>query len=231
MPPWSPVLPAGDAPIYERLVELLRADIASGHLTAGARLPPQRDLAHRLGLGLGTVTRAYVEAEKAGLVEAHVGRGSFVRGGAAARPPSSPDNSLINLAQNIAPCRPAQARLADTLARLRRRGDLTDHLAYAPVAGMEAHRRAGAAWLERSAGLVGADWSRLVVCAGDTIVSVNLAFARPVGQPSPLNRTGFPGGHLVWVKRPRVGPRPDDSSALPLRREARCRSVRAADGD
>ena len=166
MPPWSPVLPAGDAPIYERLVELLRADIASGHLTAGARLPPQRDLAHRLGLGLGTVTRAYVEAEKAGLVEAHVGRGSFVRGGAAARPPSSPDNSLINLAQNIAPCRPAQARLADTLARLRRRGDLTDHLAYAPVAGMEAHRRAGAAWLERSAGLVGADWSRLVVCAG-----------------------------------------------------------------
>ncbi|WP_099447352.1 GntR family transcriptional regulator [Caulobacter sp. B11] len=86
MPPWSPVLPAGDAPIYERLVELLRADIASGRLAAGARLPPQRDLAHRLGLGLGTVTRAYVEAEKAGLVEAHVGRGSFVRGGAAARP-------------------------------------------------------------------------------------------------------------------------------------------------
>ncbi|WP_161494605.1 PLP-dependent aminotransferase family protein [Caulobacter sp. B11] len=31
---------------------------------------------------------------------------------------------------------------------------------------MEAHRRAGAAWLERSAGLVSADWSRLVVCAG-----------------------------------------------------------------
>jgi len=166
LPPWSPVLPAGNAPIYERLVEVLRADMASGHLAAGARLPPQRDLAHRLGLGLGTVTRAYVEAEKAGLVEAHVGRGSFVRGGAAARPASSPDNSLINLPQNIAPCRPAQARLADTLTRLRRRDDLTDHLAYAPVAGMEAHRRAGAAWLERSAGLVDADWTRLIVCAG-----------------------------------------------------------------
>ena len=90
MSPWTPMLSpsrtGGDAPIYERLLDALRSDIASGALAAGARLPPQRDLAHRLGVGLGTVTRAYVEAEKAGLVEAHVGRGSFVRGGAAARP-------------------------------------------------------------------------------------------------------------------------------------------------
>ncbi|HWW26124.1 MAG TPA: winged helix-turn-helix domain-containing protein, partial [Caulobacter sp.] len=75
---WTPTLPTGEAPLYERLLDALRQDIASGALGDGDRLPPQRDLAHRLGLGLGTVTRAYVEAEKAGLVQAHVGRGSFV---------------------------------------------------------------------------------------------------------------------------------------------------------
>lgn len=178
---WTPTLPQGPAPLYERLVEVLRADIASGVLGEGARLPPQRDLAHRLGLGLGTVTRAYVEAEKAGLVQAHVGRGSFVRGAGAAKTASARDNGLIDLARNIAPGAPARARLAETLARLRRRGDLLDHLDYAPSAGLDGQRRAGAAWLARSGGLANADWTRLVVCAGAQ-QGLNLAFgavARP----------------------------------------------------
>jgi len=171
MPPpslrdWTPSLPPGEAPIYERLLDALRADIETGALAAGARLPPQRDLAHRLGLGLGTVTRAYVEAEKAGLVEAHVGRGSFVRGAARDRPARPADVGPINLSRNIAPDGPARARLADTLARLRRRSDLLDHLDYAPSAGLEVQRRAGAAWLARSGGLTGADWTRLVCTAG-----------------------------------------------------------------
>ncbi|WP_421739177.1 PLP-dependent aminotransferase family protein [Caulobacter sp.] len=177
---WTPTLLEGAAPIYERLVDALRADIASGALAAGARLPPQRDLAHRLGLGLGTVTRAYVEAEKAGLVDAHVGRGSFVRGGAATKPARAPDSGLINLFHNIAPSSPAEARLADTLNRLRKRPDLFEHLGYSPSAGMEVQRRAGAAWLERG-GLTGADWTRLVCTAGAQ-QALTLAFgavARP----------------------------------------------------
>jgi DNA-binding transcriptional MocR family regulator len=163
---WTPTLPTGETPLYERLLDALRADIASGALNDGDRLPPQRDLAHRLGLGLGTVTRAYVEAEKAGLVEAHVGRGSFVRkaGGPSARPTILP--GPINLAQNIAPQQAAADHLVEALAKLRRRPDLIDHLGYAPVAGPEGQRRAGAAWLARSGGLAGADWTRLVCCAG-----------------------------------------------------------------
>ena len=38
-----------------------------------------------------------------------------------------------------------------------------------------------------------------------------------------LNRTGFPGGGLAWVRRPRPVPRPGHSNALPPRREARSR--------
>ncbi|KQY28851.1 GntR family transcriptional regulator [Caulobacter sp. Root487D2Y] len=163
---WTPTLSPGDTPLYERLLDALRADIASGVLGDGERLPPQRDLAHRLGLGLGTVTRAYVEAEKVGLVQAHVGRGSFVRGATAAKPDRTGDGGPINLFHNIAPSGPADARLADTLTRLRRRPDLIEHLGYSPSAGLEVQRRAGAAWLERSGGLTGADWTRLACTAG-----------------------------------------------------------------
>ncbi|MGA4554534.1 IS66-like element accessory protein TnpA [Methylorubrum aminovorans] len=45
-----------------------------------------------------------------------------------------------------------------------------------------------------------------------------------------LNRAGFPGGHLVWVRRPRLVPQSEQSSALRPRREVRCRSVRASGG-
>jgi DNA-binding transcriptional MocR family regulator len=162
---WTPTLPPGDAPLYERLLDALRSDIASGALADGARLPPQRDLAHRLGLGLGTVTRAYVEAEKAGLIQGHVGRGSFVRGpGVTSR--TAVEAAPINLSQNIAPLSPSAARIGETLSRLRRRPDLLENLAYAPSAGLERQRRAGAAWLARSAGLDGADWRRTLCCAG-----------------------------------------------------------------
>ncbi len=162
---WTPALPDGDAPIYERLVEALRADVASGALPAGTRLPPQRDLAHRLGLGLGTVTRAYVEAEKAGLVSAHVGRGSFVNAPGAIGSPRRREGP-INLAQNVALNWPASRVIGETMQRLRRRPDLADHLDYSPAAGLERHRRAAAEWLSRSAGFETADWRRLVCCAG-----------------------------------------------------------------
>lgn len=164
LPTWTPTIPAGAAPLYERLVAALRADIASGALSPGVRLPPQRDLAYRLGVGLGTVTRAYVEAEKAGLVSAHVGRGSFVNAPAEHRPYER--EGPINLAQNIAPAAAAASRIAEALARLRRRADLSEHLAYAPPAGHESQRRAGAAWLSRTSSYQGVDWRRLICCAG-----------------------------------------------------------------
>jgi type IV secretory pathway protease TraF len=45
-----------------------------------------------------------------------------------------------------------------------------------------------------------------------------------------LNRAGFPGGVLVWVTRPRRGPRSGHNSEPRLRRAARSRSARAAGG-
>ena len=83
---WQPALQSGPKPLYERLVLAMAQDIKTGQLAPGAKLPPQRDLAFRLGVSVGSVTRAYAEAERRGLLSAHVGRGSFVRGALPAVP-------------------------------------------------------------------------------------------------------------------------------------------------
>jgi len=62
----------------DRLVAALSEDIADGQLEVGARLPAHRDLAWRLGIGVGTVTKAYGVLERRGLVRSVKGRGTFV---------------------------------------------------------------------------------------------------------------------------------------------------------
>lgn len=77
---WLPDLSASSPPMYKALVEQLAQGIASGAIKPGDRLPPQRLLADALQVTVGTVTRAYREAERRGLVEAKVGSGTRVRG-------------------------------------------------------------------------------------------------------------------------------------------------------
>jgi len=83
-PSWLPDLTNGAGPRYRAIADALATDIASGRLLPGQRLPPQRALADALGVTVGTVTRAYAEAERRGLLDATVGRGSFVRDHSAA---------------------------------------------------------------------------------------------------------------------------------------------------
>jgi DNA-binding transcriptional MocR family regulator len=59
--------------MYQRIVDALAADIASGRLVRGQRLPTHRALAHTLDIDLSTVTRAYGEARRRGLLGARVG--------------------------------------------------------------------------------------------------------------------------------------------------------------
>src|SRR5882672_2938417 len=65
-------------PLYRRLVELVEGGIARGDLSAGCRLPPERDLAKALRVSRATVVSAYRELESRGLVRGYVGRGTFV---------------------------------------------------------------------------------------------------------------------------------------------------------
>ncbi|KAB7613653.1 PLP-dependent aminotransferase family protein [Amylibacter sp. SFDW26] len=77
---WQPTLSDFDGPKYKAVVAALRSDIAKGTLEAGAKLPPVRDLAWDIGVTPGTVARAYKEGISEGLLQATVGRGTFVAG-------------------------------------------------------------------------------------------------------------------------------------------------------
>jgi DNA-binding transcriptional MocR family regulator len=65
-------------PLYGHLVSLLEAAISRGDLPSGARVPPERELAQRLGISRTTVVSAYRELESRGLLRGYVGRGTFV---------------------------------------------------------------------------------------------------------------------------------------------------------
>ncbi|MDH3735215.1 MAG: GntR family transcriptional regulator, partial [Gemmatimonadota bacterium] len=71
---WTPHVAGSGQPRYAAIVQALAGDIETGLLEPGARLPTHRALADALGLSLGTVTRAYTEARRQGLIEGEVGR-------------------------------------------------------------------------------------------------------------------------------------------------------------
>ena len=65
-------------PRYKQVADQLATLIENGTLPTNARLPTHRALADQLGVTVGTVTRAYSEAERRGLIEARVGAGTYV---------------------------------------------------------------------------------------------------------------------------------------------------------
>lgn len=70
--------PDAPEPAYRQLVDAVIADVESGELAVGARLPAVRRLAEDLGLAPGTVARAYAELESRGIVSTHGRRGTLV---------------------------------------------------------------------------------------------------------------------------------------------------------
>lgn len=75
---WQPSLSDFDGPKYKAVVAALRTDIAGGVLIAGDKLPPVRELAWKIHVTPGTIARAYQEGIAEGLLQATVGRGTFV---------------------------------------------------------------------------------------------------------------------------------------------------------
>jgi GntR family transcriptional repressor for pyruvate dehydrogenase complex len=64
--------------LYEQVVERLREYVQSEGLHAGDRLPPERDLAERLGVSRTSVRQALVALEVQGLVDTRHGGGTYL---------------------------------------------------------------------------------------------------------------------------------------------------------
>jgi DNA-binding FadR family transcriptional regulator len=96
---------------YEQIAERLAADIRSGLLAPGERLPSERELARSLEVSRASVREALAALQLQGVVETRKGAGTFV----VAAPPASEiphDASPSAVLEARAQLEPAVARLA-----------------------------------------------------------------------------------------------------------------------
>lgn len=162
---WAPVIRKADGPVYLAIADALSADILSGRLSAGMRLPPQRALAEALGIDFTTVSRAYAEARKRGLVDGRVGQGTYVRSKRPAM--SSASSGLVDMSMNLPPRFDDSglvARMWDAIAGLQTNEGLDLLLRYQEAGGTARDRAAGALWLSPRLEVASSD--RVLVCPG-----------------------------------------------------------------
>ncbi|HYV12099.1 MAG TPA: PLP-dependent aminotransferase family protein [Pyrinomonadaceae bacterium] len=168
---WNPNLESFSGPRYLAIVSAIADAVERGHLKAGDKMPTHRDLADAVGVTTGTITRAYSEAAKRGLLVGETGRGTFVKANifedAFPAVSFSEDEELIDLSLNIPPLAVGDLLgqvLTDTLARLAERPGLSALLGYQPAPGLKRHRAAGADWIARSG--LSIDPEQVLVCTG-----------------------------------------------------------------
>ncbi|PRD52254.1 PLP-dependent aminotransferase family protein [Phyllobacterium myrsinacearum] len=76
---WRPDISSLTRPAYLSLADQIARAIGDGTLEAGARLPTHRKMAEDLHLSVQTVSRAYEELIRRGMLSGETGRGSFVK--------------------------------------------------------------------------------------------------------------------------------------------------------
>jgi len=226
---WQPNLEGRAAPRYQAISDSLADDISTGTLKPGDRLPPQRDLAWRLGVTVGTVTRAYAEAERRGLVSGEVGRGTYVR-----RLNSHPesldlsdeimDSNFVHLA-NAFPAPIGITPFRDVLSELSQDPKLVPLLGYLPSGGLKEHRAAAAAWLQRSGVKTSQEQVAITVGAQQATVVALSAITRPGDRLLVENQT-WPGIMAIadHLNLRLEGLAMDEYGLLPEALETACRS-------
>jgi DNA-binding transcriptional MocR family regulator len=191
---WTPAISKAASPVYLAIADALSADILSGRLTGGTRLPPQRTLADTLGIDFTTVSRAYAEARRRGLIEGKVGQGTYVR---FKRPISvgSTSNGLIDMSMNLPPRfndPGVVARMWDGIGSLEADAGLDLLLRYQAAGGTSRDRAAGAQWLSSRLEAVNPD--HVLICSGaqGALLTVTAALAAP-GETVCVEALTYPG--------------------------------------
>jgi DNA-binding transcriptional MocR family regulator len=220
---------------YKSLVDAFAADIRSGRLLPGTRLPTHRQLAATEGLALVTASRVYAELEAMGLVSGETGRGTFVR--ETSLPPGlgiDQKNVAVGMTDlnfNY-PSLPGQAELLrNALRQLASGGDLESLLRYQPHAGRP-HERASVARHLLARGLtVDAEQVLMVSGAQHGLAVTMMALLQPgdVIAADALTYSGFivlaEALHLEIVPIPVTGQGPDLEALERLCRSRRVRAV------
>ncbi|MDR5858895.1 PLP-dependent aminotransferase family protein [Halomonas eurihalina] len=160
-------------PKYLAIARALSEAIRQGELTPGTRLPPHRQLADTLGVSVQTVSRAYSQAEKMGLVQARTGSGTWINALDDTRESAylrnsepRPEDALIDLSIAHPVCPPGHhLRFRETLALLAEQASPDVVTASRPIAGLPHQRERASEWLSRRLGVPGEPDDR-ILCNG-----------------------------------------------------------------
>ncbi len=137
-------------PRYLVIADALERDILSGELAQGARLMTHRDLASKTGVTVSTVTRAYAEAERRGLVKTMVGRGTFVLDHVLLTAvQDAKTNTVIEMGVAM-PLFSEEPSIKPILQKIMQGGDVDALVKTFSPLGRPDHREIGADWLRRS---------------------------------------------------------------------------------
>ncbi|SDQ71404.1 DNA-binding transcriptional regulator, MocR family, contains an aminotransferase domain [Pseudovibrio sp. Tun.PSC04-5.I4] len=173
---WKPDLKNLKGPKYLGVAKVLEQDILSGRLVEGDKLPPQRELAYQLGVTLGTITRAYAEAERKKLVRGETGRGTFVAKTASAHSPlmlmpKASGIQSLDLARNLGLAH-LNPDLSQMLVELSADPLVNTLNEYGPSEGTGYHREIGAQFLQEFYGAPARADQTLVTCGAQHGIQV-----------------------------------------------------------
>ena len=224
---WMPRIARDAGPLYLAIADAIAADVATGRLKPGQRLPPQRPLADALGIDFTTVTRAYAEAGRRGLVEGRVGQGTYVR--LRQKSPSPDAVRAIDVSMNLPPRfqdAALEARMSSGIAAVAGEGvDL--FLTYQDPAGTQSDRIAGGQWLATRLPDVTAE--RIAICPGTQgALTASLALLAKRGDTVCVEALAYPGFLALAAHRGiTVAPAAmDGDGILPDSFEAACKAHR-----
>lgn len=210
---WIQPLKSGAGARYVQIAQQIMSAVSAGRLQRGDRLPPQRDLAQILGVDLTTVTRAYAEVRRAGLLDTQGAGGTYI-----AHSPADRDQT-IDLSMNIPPLLGSAAFGQLMQAGMKYvQSQLNDGalMSYHVGAGSRGDREAAAIWLEPALGRLEPD--RVLVCAGaqTALSALLLAYSRS-GDVIAAEKLTYPGllAACRVLQRTVVSVEADDEGMLP----------------
>ncbi len=220
---WTPQAEPNGKPRYIAIADAIEQDVRDGRLSPGNRLPPQRQLAKRLGIDFTTVSRGYAEAQSRGLLTSHVGRGTFVA--KPAETMTGPDPLRLadeDLSMNLPPEPTDPGLIADMRGGLDYvSANLLQLLRYQSSTGSDKDKAAASTWLGLR-GMIPSS-SRLVISPGahSTICAILTILTKPgdsvlceqITYPGFRNIACRRGLRLIGIEMDRDGILPDALSA------------------
>ncbi|WP_338405562.1 PLP-dependent aminotransferase family protein [Vibrio hannami] len=221
------------SPKYKQIADLIEQKVVSGELGANDKLPTHRYLADRLSVTVGTVTRAYAEAERRGLVEARVGAGTFVVDSQKAYwafdQGEQREEKEANLGFNIPPLIDRSDMLREAMETLSRSPQaLNQFMIYQKPTGIESHRKIVADWLANKGIKLNAETMLFSSGAQHGVQMVLDAFTR-AGDTILVEKLTYPG-LISLAKQNQLsikGVEMDSEGIIPDALDAACRQFQS----